>query len=471
MNNNINEYVQTNINLNTNKFYLITYNNYKLANIYNDNNFIQNNDMKRDTINNSNIITITEEPIFKSYSKLFNYYSLYFNDQLLEEINEDIININSDLYLTDNQQFNLNRLCKINFTGDKWELYMPLIFWFCNKPGLSIPTVSLPYTDIILKYKFNELKNIISNNLTTNYKLSLNPDIKITLITDFILLDSIERTLFGSYSHEYIINRYKTYPNIYVKNKSLSAHGYMTGLIKDIYFISKPLNSDLTYYIKEIEKYDIKYKRYRIALEYYNQFIINNYYTSSDQINYTTDIQIIKNNMIELNIYKTTNIGDRIKTLLNNFDSKYLNYFMYYCDKYLSKYVIKEQIYVLQLYLKFQYSDKIIIEEISPLKNLSIKVNGSEIFVKRDSTYYNCVIPYTKFKNSIQTGYYVYSFSLYPLDEQHSGHLNFTHFDDIIFTIDSDSNVINNPYLLNIMVKEYNILRIMSGIGSLAWIS
>jgi hypothetical protein len=184
MNNNINEYVQTNINLNTNKFYLITYNDYKLANIYNDNNFIQNNDMKRNTINNSNIITITEEPIFKSYSKLFDYYSLYFNDQLLEEINEDIININSDLYLTDNQQFNLNRLCKINFTGDKWELYMPLIFWFCNKPGLSIPTVSLPYTDIILKYKFNELKNIISNNLTTNYKLSLNPDIKITLINN-----------------------------------------------------------------------------------------------------------------------------------------------------------------------------------------------------------------------------------------------------------------------------------------------
>ena len=471
MDNNINEYIQTNINLNSNKFYLITYNDYKLVNIYYNNNFIQNNDMKRSIINNTNIITTIEDPIFNSYSKLFEYYSLYFNDQLIEEINEDIININSNLYLTDTQQFNLDRLCKINFTGDKWELFMPLIFWFCNKPGLSIPTVSLPYTDIILKYKMNELKNIISNDLSIDYKLSSNPDIKITLLTDYILLDSIERTLFGSYSHEYIINRYKTFPNIYIKTKSLSAHGYMTGLIKDIFFISKPLNSNLTFYTKETEKYDIKYKKYRIALEYYNQFIINNVYTSSDQINYTTDIEIIKNNMIELNIYNTTNTGNRIKTLLDNFDSKYLNYFMYYCDKYLSKYIIKEQIYTLQLYLKFQYSDKIIIDEISPLEALSIKVNGSEIFVKRDSLYYNCVIPYSKFKNSIPTGYYVYSFSLYPLEDQHSGHLNFTHFDDIIFSIDSASNVINNPYLLNVMVKEYNILRIMSGIGSLAWIS
>ena len=85
--------------------------------------------------------------------------------------------------------------------------------------------------------------------------------------------------------------------------------------------------------------------------------------------------------------------------------------------------------------------------------------------------YYNNVIPYTKFKNSLPTGYYTYSFSLYPLDDQPSGHLNFTNFDDITFIINSDSNVNSNPYLLETVIKEYNILRVMSGIGRLAWIS
>jgi hypothetical protein len=281
----------------------------------------------------------------------------------------------------------------------------------------------------------------------------------------------IERTLFGTYSHEYIINRYKIYPNIFVNSESINVHRVFTGLIKDIYLISKPLNSNLTYYTQEIPKYDYKYGIYIIALQYYNLFITNNVYTSSEQINYAPDIEIIINNMSELNIYNTTGNGNRIKLLLAHFDSKLLYYFMYYEDKYLSKLSLEKQIKILTIYLKFQFSNKVHIKEISPLQSLSIRINGSEIFASRDQMYYNCVIPYTKFKNSLPTGCYTYSFSLYPSDDQPSGHLNFTHFDDITFIINSDSNVNNNPYLLDNVIKEYNILRIMSGIGSLAWIT
>ena len=67
-------------------------------------------------------------------------------------------------------------------------------------------------------------------------------------------------------------------------------------------------------------------------------------------------------------------------------------------------------------------------------------------------------------------GYYVYSFSLYPNQDQYSGHLNFTNFDDIVFKISSEDRVNVEPYNLHTLVKEYNILRIMSGMGSLAWI-
>ena len=324
---------------------------------------------------------------------------------------------------------------------------------------------------MILKYKLNDLDTVLSNDLSGNYSLSLIPQVKIKLITEFILLDGIERTLFGTYSHEYIINRYKIYPNIYVKSENINVHRYFTGLIKDIYLISKPLNSNLTYYSQEIPKYDYKYKRYTIALKYYNLFIINNVYTSSEQISYAAEIEIIKNNVAELNIYNTTGDGDRIKLLLANFDKSLLNYFMYYEDKYLSQLISNKQINVLKYYLEYEYSDKVYIYEISPLQNLSIRVNGSEIFASRDQMYYNSVIPYTKFKNSLPTGYYTYSFSLFPLDDQPSGHLNFTNFDDITFIIKSDSNVNSKPYILESVIKEYNILRVMSGIGSLAWIS
>ncbi len=455
----------------TSNFYLVSYNNYDIKNLYNENVFVQNSQMTRTSESTTTTTTITEDPVFNDYSKLFNSYSLYLNDQLAEEINEDVINIDKYLYCNEDDRQQLEKMTKVRFNGIMWEIYMPLIFWFCNKPGLAIPSVAMPYTQMILKYKLNDLNKVLSNDLSGNYSLSLLPQVKIKLITEFVLLDSIERTLFGTYSHEYIINRYKIYPNIYVTSETMNAHRFFTGLVKDIYLISKPLNSNLTYYPQYIPKYDYRYKRYTISLGYYNLFIINNVYTSPDQISYAADIEIIKNNMAELNIYNTTGDGDRIKLLLQNFDPSLLNYFMYYEDKYLSKLTSNKQITILKIYLEYEYSDEVYVNEISPLQNLSIRVNGSEIFAARDQMYYNSAVPYTKFKNSLPTGYYTYSFSLFPLDDQPSGHLNFTNFDDITFIIDSDPNVNTNPYLLETVIKEYNILRVMSGIGSLAWIS
>ena len=49
---------------------------------------------------------------------------------------------------------------------------------------------------------------ILSNNILN---IDNNYNIKINLITDYILLDSIERKLFGSYSHEYLICHYNIY--------------------------------------------------------------------------------------------------------------------------------------------------------------------------------------------------------------------------------------------------------------------
>ena len=466
----INNYSIENI-INCSNFYLVSYNDYDVINLYNPNIFVQNNEMISTTTSTTSTDSIIEEVIFNDFSKLLKSYSLYFNDQLIEEINEDIININKYLYFNDNTRQQIDKMTQYRFNGVNWELYMPLFFWFCNKPGLVIPSVALPHTDIILKYKFNDIAKVLSNDLTGKYNLTIIPQIRIKLITDFILLDSIERTLFGTYSHEYIINRYKIYPNIFINSQSINSHKYFTGLVKDIYLISKPLNSNLTYYAQEIPDYDYKYDVYIKALAYYKLFIINNLYTSTDQLNYATDIEIIINNTAELNIYYNTGIGDRIVILLDNFDSNLINYLMYYEDKYLSKLTSQQQINFLSIYIKYQFSDKVNIKEISPLQSLTIRVNGSDILAARDNMYYNNVIPYSKFKNSIPTGYYTYSFSLNPLDDQPSGHLNFTNFDDVTFIIKSDPRTETNPYTLETIVKEYNILRIMSGIGSLAWIS
>jgi hypothetical protein len=102
---------------------------------------------------------------------------------------------------------------------------------------------------------------------------------------------------------------------------------------------------------------------------------------------------------------------------------------------------------------------------------MNLQSNGSDLYYKHYAEYYNYVLPYAKFNNSLPTGYYTYTFSLFPLDHQPSGHLNFNHLDNIVMNLSNNANVLNEPFNLKTIVKEYQILRIMSGLGSLAWLN
>ena len=100
---------------------------------------------------------------------------------------------------------------------------------------------------------------------------------------------------------------------------------------------------------------------------------------------------------------------------------------------------------------------------------MNIQSSGCDLFVPLNSSYFNLVVPYERYKTSVDNGYYTYSFSLYPLEKQPSGHVNFTMLDDIVVNLTSPNNVISDPFLLKSTVREYQILRIMSGMGALAF--
>jgi hypothetical protein len=102
---------------------------------------------------------------------------------------------------------------------------------------------------------------------------------------------------------------------------------------------------------------------------------------------------------------------------------------------------------------------------------MNYKNNGNDLFAKQSSIFFNSLLPCTKFKSSPDIGYYAYTFSLDPTELQPSGHLNFNFLDNIEIDIDSNNLVIEEPYNLKVIVKEYQILRIMSGLGSLAWLN
>lgn len=505
-----------------NKFYLVSYKESELINEFNTWKFIQTEQMKKTKSLVSSVEEIVHEPKWNLANKLFEYIRLYFGDQLMEELNEQVYQIDYHLYRNDEKKKQIEQVSKIRLLNDdiigkKFQLYLPLSFWFSGKPGLSIPIIALPYTELRLQFKLNNIMKALSNQFTGSVRFvdesgeDYIPEIKFNLISDFILLDTLERKLFGSLSHEYVVSRYKTYPVNYVKDESVVLQKKFSGLIKDIYLIAKPSSYPGYNYFPNIKnKYDSRYERWIRALDYYKEWVKNNYiYTSKSQKEFQEDIQIVKSIIALYNEYSLTTNKEQSKfSQINRLDSKFnwfiqsdpdkLKFLMFYEDKYLGSgdpnQTNAKKEAIMTTYLKYQYSDKQIIQEISPIESMSIKVNGTELFSIRDWNYYTNVVPVSKFKSSLPTGLYTYSFSLYPTEDQYSGHLNFTNFDDIVLKINSNRPVktLINPieetdsngntiltweqeqpmdtYGLETVIKEYNILRIMSGLGSMAWI-
>ena len=475
------------VNPSPTKFYLVSYEKSELTNLFYSTEFKQNINMNQKIEYTEQTVITNQIPTWGDYSNFFSLIKLYFNDQEVEELNENVFAIDKYLYSTDEKRNQRNKMCEVKFDGKKWTFYLPLVFWYSLKSGLSIPTVAMPNTEIRLKYLLNDISHVLQNDLLDSknikYSFTKTPAVNLTLVTDYVLLDNMERKLFGNNAHEYIIDRYKIYPDTYITSEESLVKCNFKGLIKDIHLISRPLsNKKLTYYPKIKTNYDAKYDDYIKGYTYYLDILTTGKYRTDEQRRYAVDIEIIRGNEVKLALYKisTNKLSsdfiqiNRLTDWFNTWSTwneDLLKYLMYYDVKYLSQITDnKRKEYILTTYLKYQYSNDYSIETISPIESLLFKANGSSLFAERDYTYFTDVVPYQKFKNSLPNGYYTYTFSLHPTEDQHSGHLNFSNFDDVVIKVKSNSLVNTDQYSLSTVVKEYNILRIMSGHSSLAWL-
>ncbi len=94
-----------------------------------------------------------------------------------------------------------------------------------------------------------------------------------------------------------------------------------------------------------------------------------------------------------------------------------------------------------------------------------LQLNGHDRFAERAGSYFNWVQPYQCFGSSPATGINVYSFALKPAEHQPSGTANMSRIDNATLNVTvTASNAVVKVYAVN-----YNVLRIMSGMGGLAY--
>ena len=97
-----------------------------------------------------------------------------------------------------------------------------------------------------------------------------------------------------------------------------------------------------------------------------------------------------------------------------------------------------------------------------------IQLNGHERFSERSGTYFNVVQPYEHHTRSPAIGINVYSFCEKPEEHQPTGSANFSRIDNanLVLTL---ANAGGASRTVRIYGVNYNVLRIMSGMGGLAF--
>jgi len=134
---------------------------------------------------------------------------------------------------------------------------------------------------------------------------------------------------------------------------------------------------------------------------------------------------------------------------------------------------IKELIWVIQ---DVKNDSKYYIDRYEQVVSANITMNGIDRFKKRKGKYFIDVQRY-EYHSGVglaDTAIYthIYSFSLYPEDLAPSGTCNFSRLNNVTLNIDLGDTLDNTVYRnLNIYGINYNILRIMSGMGGLAYTS
>jgi hypothetical protein len=321
--------------------------------------------------------------------------------------------LNSGVYATDNVT----------------TLYIPLEFWFCRNIGLALPLIALQYHEVKIKIDFETANNCIykpgvsdpAANLS-DYKLS-NP----ILWVDYIYLDTDERRKFAQLSHEYLIEQLQ-----FTGQETLNATtGSRIKLnfnhpCKELIWVAKTTPSLASYWYN----YTIDTNASRGSIN-----------PASDRVGYlpiNTASDMIGNFYVSSNVESTTGLNS--STIKNYLQGTYI-----------------------------PYIDDNTTNIVNPFESCLLQLNGNDRFNVRDANYFNLVQPYQHHTNiPLNRGINVYSFALKPEEHQPSGTLNMSRIDTAILDV-KVKPAVDTAGLINIYAVNYNVLRILSGMGGLAY--
>ena len=290
------------------------------------------------------------------------------------------------------------------------KVILPLIFFFNRNPGLYLPLIALQYHEVRLDF-----------DLSSEYDSYLDTS-GLKVWGNYCYLDTEERRRFAQKGHEYLIEQ--------VQHTGTDAVDAST---------SKSVRLSYNHPVKEL------------VWCFSNASATDSLWNFSSNAA-TGDVVLNCNPDLDLNIIdaanavasyvSTSHAGSPVVALGNRANCSTLSW--------------------------FEDGGVVANRAVGPLDTFKLVLNGQDRFKEQNGKYFNQVQSYNHHSGNPYPGVYSYSFALKPEEHQPTGTCNFSRIDNAQVTVALKANAAAST-TMHMFATNYNVLRIQSGMGGLAF--
>jgi len=355
-------------------------------------------------------------------------------------------------------------------------LYVPFQFWYCRNPGLALPLIALQYHEVKINLDIRPIDECLwavgslntakcttnGGRVTAAYNQSL---VAASLYVDYVFLDTDERRRMAQNPHEYLIEQLQFTGDESVGSSSNKIKLNFNHPVKELIWVVQPdQNVD---YCSSLDCNQLLYKL-----------------LGAQPFNYTDAVDALPNAIHAFGgpeavdayidasgLFYDAGAGDETISSSNqwwttgsldhggSYDQPNFNSSMNSGVSDAGTFVLAETSLPLHCWGQ------------NPVVTAKLQLNGQDRFSEREGTYFDLVQPYQHHTRTPDTGINVYSFALRPEEHQPSGSCNFSRIDNATLQLVLSNATVEGTKTAKVRVyaTNYNVLRIMSGMGGLAY--
>jgi len=355
-------------------------------------------------------------------------------------------------------------------------LYVPFQFWYCRNPGLALPLIALQYHEVKINLDIRPIDECLwavgaldlasgSAKVTAAYNQSL---VAASLYVDYVFLDTDERRKMAQNPHEYLIEQLQFTGDESVGSSSNKIKLNFNHPCKELVWVVQ--KDDCVDYCSSVEGGT---HLYRVL--------------GAQPFNYTDACDALPNAIHAFGgpegVAATTNAFIDTDGLFQDAGAVDLTQSgEYWNNPAGAGYRYTEPQLGFPGIVNSGVSDAgtFVLAEAAldmhcwgenPVVTAKLQLNGQDRFSEREGTYFDLVQPFQHHTRNPDTGINVYSFALRPEEHQPSGSCNFSRIDNATLQLVLSNATVEGTKTAKVRVyaTNVNVLRVMSGMGGLAY--